>query len=74
MLMKDYETKSLREFAFSFRYYRGLFLAKLQAFIVNSCFGRLIKLILIQSVAVKRKIKTSELIEISIFVKFKPEK
>ena len=36
----------------------GLFLVKFQAFIMNSCFGRLIKLILIQIFGMKRKNKT----------------
>ena len=56
-LKEDSMKESSREFAFSFRLWRILFLVKLQAFMMNSCFGRIIKLFLIQSVAMNWKKK-----------------
>ena len=60
---KNSVIESLKELAFSFRLWQVLFLVKLQAYIMNSCFGRLVKLIII---LLRNEKKPSRLIEISM--------
>ena len=47
MVVENSEIESLKELYFSFRLRQVLFLVNLQALIMNSCFGRLVKLIII---------------------------
>ena len=42
MAVKEFVTEFVTKYAFRFMLWQGLFLVELQAFIVNSCFGRLI--------------------------------
>ena len=63
MVVENSAIESLKELDFSFRLRQVLFLVSFQALIMNSCFGRLVKLIII---LLRNEKKTSCLIGISM--------